>query len=272
MANRYVQFTGGREIRCSDCKAGNIKIGAFPHNGIFGHMLLMFSEGIYFVPPLRSSNNDLDKFTYNLYQKIDYNIDKWFTQPHFDLYYYVPPGQIELVWKKKYSEPPEYFSQYYSAPSHMFHITESSPLHNTVVYGDTSVTLRAYQRLEEIELYNKLYSGVVGRKLKLGTNHVLVAGQGCSPSISSAITTPPFSLNSIARERELLADGMVLQRLSVTKLSAKNYEVGVRVASGDPDMFETNNYLNGTTPTNCKSGTASQFCAVSELVTTARIR
>ncbi len=119
---------------------------------------------------------------------------------------------------------------------------------------------------------NKLYSGVVGRKLKLGTNHVLVAGQGCSPSISSAITTPPFSLNSIARERELLADGMVLQRLSVTKLSAKNYEVGVRVASGDPDMFETNNYLNGTTPTNCKSGTASQFCAVSELVTTARIR
>lgn len=115
---------------------------------------------------------------------------------------------------------------------------------------------------------SKKYSGILGVK-KVSTNHVFVSGQNCTLSPSAAISAP-FVLSS--GERELLSDGMVLQKLSIVKISPQNYEVTVRVASGDPDMFETENYLNGTTPTNCKSGTASQFCAVSELVTTARIR
>ena len=116
---------------------------------------------------------------------------------------------------------------------------------------------------------NKSYSALLYQKLVTSPqNHVLVAGQPCGPT-SSALSSP-YTL--VSGERELMSENSVLQNLSIQMISSNVYSVKVRVASGDKDLFEHDQYFYSGSPTNCKSGPGNQYCSVSELETIARIR
>lgn len=115
------------------------------------------------------------------------------------------------------------------------------------------------------------YTFVVGRQLKASPTaadqsaHVLVADSvalGC-PSGSLVITDTKL-------QRELLGENMRLSNLSISQVGTTNlYRVLVRVAYGNFDDLEN---PTATTAQCRNTQGSSEFCAVSELVTTVQKR
>ena len=97
-----------------------------------------------------------------------------------------------------------------------------------------------------------------------------VPASACGSSAPD-ITSGAAFFNS-STDKELLAKNMRLSDLSVTPAGTDTFTIRVRVAYGDDDLL-------GVTPTtsvwntlSCKSGSGSQFCAVSDLSTTVQQR
>lgn len=80
-----------------------------------------------------------------------------------------------------------------------------------------------------------------------------------------AVCTPAAA---VSNPRQLLPEGMRLSRFTVTAPVGNASAVTVKVTSGGLDLFESNNSVTGF----CRGGAGSQFCAVSNLVTTASPR
>ena len=105
----------------------------------------------------------------------------------------------------------------------------------------------------------KKYSYKLNTK-KDDSNHVLliedyIAGGSCTANM----TPGPNTIEQIGKN-------MTLTRFDITENTVTgNFNVRVRVVSGDNDLFEGDN-----TDNNCKGGAGSQFCAVSSLDTEVR--
>ncbi len=105
----------------------------------------------------------------------------------------------------------------------------------------------------------KKYSYKLNTK-KDDTNSVLLIEDytsvaGCTPNM----TPGPNTIEQIGKN-------MTLTRFDITENTVTgNFNVRVRVVSGDNDLFE-----GDSTDNNCKGGAGSQFCAVSSLDTEVR--
>lgn len=104
---------------------------------------------------------------------------------------------------------------------------------------------------------DKGYWFKLDKKLKDEPHVFVVDSSQCAVSF---VGTPPQLKKS---QRELMVQNTRLTKLVVNYDTVrKGYDVIVRVAAGDNDMFEGDNANN-----NCKGGAGGQFCAVSELYT-----
>lgn len=130
-------------------------------------------------------------------------------------------------------------------------------------------------------------SYILGRQSTSTNPNVLISdrtgGTGCAGAglnLESAVSVTPRT--------EHVSKGMRLSRLAITEVSSGSglYQINVRVVYGDDDLLCASGVVacnSNTTMTaaqiqanaanlQCKTGAGSEYCAVSELVTTAKSR
>jgi len=128
---------------------------------------------------------------------------------------------------------------------------------------------------------NNMYTYKLGFQLKDGvglaadqTNSALVTSPVVGGSCPSPATVTGFPTSGT--HRELLNPGMRVANLNITPgASSNSWTVEIRLASGDSDLLNNPQPVNPNNPatqTSCRSGSGSQFCAVSELTTTVEER
>lgn len=153
----------------------------------------------------------------------------------------------------------------------------SNELSRAVQFGGSDMFIPAATPAPGVTSYmcigSQRYTYMLGKQLKTTitnppdqTSHVLVA--------DSVSTCPsgagPLTITDTKIQRELIGENMRLANLSVSRIGTTNlYTIRVRVAYGDADLLDV--------PTSqtvlCRGQTgSSQFCAVSELVTTVEKR
>lgn len=127
-------------------------------------------------------------------------------------------------------------------------------------------------------------SYLIGRQYTSDVTHALVidrTGIGCGGSGLSLESAIPGGVNYT----EYLGENMRLSRFDITVVSSNLYEVVVRVVYGDDDLLCSPAVVASCTSSTtmsaadlkrndlqCKVGTGSEFCAVTELLTTVRSR
>jgi prepilin-type N-terminal cleavage/methylation domain-containing protein len=153
----------------------------------------------------------------------------------------------------------------------------SSELSRAVQFGGSNMFIPASTPAPGVTSYmcigSQRYTFMLGKQLKAAitnaadqTNHVLVA---------DTVATCPSGVGSLTitdtkQQRELIGENMRLANLSISRVGTTNlYTIRVRVAYGDADLLNTPDSQNVL----CRGQTgSSQFCAVSELVTTVEKR
>ncbi len=153
----------------------------------------------------------------------------------------------------------------------------SNELSRAVQFGGSNMFFPASTPAPGVASYmcigSQRYTFVLGKQLKSTitnppdqTSHVLVADSvSTCPSGAGSMT-----ITDTKAQRELVGENMRLANLSIEKIGASNlYTIKVRVAYGDADLLNTPTSQNVL----CRGQTgSSQFCAVSELVTTVEKR
>lgn len=130
---------------------------------------------------------------------------------------------------------------------------------------------------------NVMYSYAVGVQVSAasGPNHQNKYGMvkripAVSCSAPADITDPTYVFNK-DQEQELLGKNMRISVFSIDPLGNDTFTIHVRVAYGEDDLFGIPSTFGSVATDDwgtlaCKSGSGSQFCAVSDLSTTVQRR